>query len=120
MGWQARETDKIFSNLAKDCAPLPFPLEERLLQQNNKPDQTLASSLPRVTSLLNMVQCVEQWQKGFEGNRSRLSAAKKEVYEAANPKRQVPAPITKVEGGDKSNRSKQKGTATAPAKKERY
>ena len=74
MGWAAREKDGIFSSLPKDCAPLPCPLEERLLQQNNKPEAALAS-LPRVTSLLNMVQCVEQWQKAFEANKKSSGAA---------------------------------------------
>eukprot|EP00388_Colpodella_angusta_P047132 GDKK01071779.1.p1 GENE.GDKK01071779.1~~GDKK01071779.1.p1 ORF type:complete len:199 (+),score=39.42 GDKK01071779.1:236-832(+) len=69
-GWAAREKDGIFASLARDCAPLPCPLEERLLQQNNKPEAAL-SSLPRVTSLMNMVQCVEQWHKAFEANKSR-------------------------------------------------
>ena len=74
MGWAAREKDGIFSSLPKDCAPLPCPLEERLLQQNNKPEAALAS-LPRVTSLLNMVQCVKQWQKAFEANKKSSGAA---------------------------------------------
>lgn len=72
MGWAAREKDGIFSSLPKDCAPLPCPLEERLLQQNNKPESAL-SSLPRVTSLMNMVECVGQWQKAFESNKRRAA-----------------------------------------------
>lgn len=78
MGWAAREKDGIFASLAKDCTPLPCPLVERLLQQNNKPEAALAS-LPRVTSLMNMVQCVEQWQKAFDTNKSRLAAQKEKA-----------------------------------------
>lgn len=77
VGWAAREKDGIFASLAKDCVPLPCPLVERLLQQNNKPEAALAS-LPRVTSLMNMVQCVEQWQKAFDANKTRLAAAPKD------------------------------------------
>lgn len=78
VGWAAREKDGIFASLAKDCAPLPCPLVERLLQQNNKPEAALAS-LPRVTSLMNMVQCVEQWQKAFDANKSRLAAQREKA-----------------------------------------
>lgn len=67
-GWAAREKDPVFATLARNCRPLPCPITERLLA-NPAP-----GSLPRVTSLLNLAQCVEQWKKVFLSNKALRSA----------------------------------------------
>lgn len=76
-GWAARESDPLFHSLAAEFRPLTCPIVDTLVStagskhqrdaraEGGEPEKRVAP-LPRVTSLLNLAQCVEQWKRGFE------------------------------------------------------
>jgi hypothetical protein len=73
-GWAARERDPIFSSLGKGHAPVPCPILETLCSTGASTSGAAvgavegAAQLPRVTSLLSLAQCVDQWKKAFLQN----------------------------------------------------
>lgn len=62
-GWAAREKDPMFATVPFNCRPLPCPIADKLLAT------PAPGTLPRVTSLLNLAQCVDQWKKAFLANK---------------------------------------------------
>jgi hypothetical protein len=80
-GWAAREKDPLFAAVPAGYAPLHCPIVETLVHSAASAAAPPSGSagaaggngeatdaLPRVTSLLNLAQCVGQWKKTFEKN----------------------------------------------------
>jgi hypothetical protein len=89
-GWAAREKDPLFATVPAGYAPLHCPVVETLVHSagsaaappsgSGSGSGEAAEALPRVTSLLNLAQCVGQWKKAFEKNVvSKASFAKSVV-----------------------------------------
>ena len=79
----------MFGTLPFNCRPLPCPISEKLLTLGSATNPSAptapasadaagaataaGASLPRVTSLLNLAECVDQWKKAFLANKKVLA-----------------------------------------------